>query len=271
MTATRLGMLTPSSNTVLEPLTARMLAALPSVTAHFSRFRVTEIGLSEAALGQFDSAPMAAASDLLADAKVASIVWNGTSAAWLGFPADEALAAAVTARTGIPASTCVLAYRDLFRARGLARIGLVTPYTADVQAKILANWAAAGFDASAERHLGLSENFAFAAVGRAEIARMTHEVAAERVEAIAILCTNLDGAGLVEGLERELGIPVFDSVAVSLWKSLDLAGIDPASLAEWGDLFASGGLRDAGRAPRRAVPAVPARFLSPPGQQESGA
>ena len=49
-----LGMLTPSSNTVLEPVTAAMLAALPEVTAHFSRFKVTEIALSAPALAQFD-------------------------------------------------------------------------------------------------------------------------------------------------------------------------------------------------------------------------
>src|SRR5918912_725830 len=33
----RLGMLTPSSNTVLEPITYRMLAGVPDVTAHFAR------------------------------------------------------------------------------------------------------------------------------------------------------------------------------------------------------------------------------------------
>jgi hypothetical protein len=49
-----LGMLTPSSNTVLEPVTAAMLAGLPEVSAHFGRFRVTEIALSRQALGQFD-------------------------------------------------------------------------------------------------------------------------------------------------------------------------------------------------------------------------
>ena len=43
-----LGMLTPSSNTVLEPVTTAMLAGLPEVTAHFSRFKVTEIALSGA-------------------------------------------------------------------------------------------------------------------------------------------------------------------------------------------------------------------------------
>jgi maleate isomerase len=41
---TLLDMLTPSSNTVLEPLTSAMLADdLPDVTAHFARFPVREI------------------------------------------------------------------------------------------------------------------------------------------------------------------------------------------------------------------------------------
>jgi maleate isomerase len=75
----RLGMLTPSSNTTLEPVCARMLADLPEVSVHFARFRVTEISLSEQALGQFDLAAQLSAAELLADAKCDVICWNGTS------------------------------------------------------------------------------------------------------------------------------------------------------------------------------------------------
>ena len=39
----RLGVLTPSSNTALEPLTSALAAGMPGCTAHFSRFKVTEI------------------------------------------------------------------------------------------------------------------------------------------------------------------------------------------------------------------------------------
>ena len=153
---TRLGMLTPSSNTVLEPVTAAMLAGLPDVTAHFSRFPVTEIALSPTALGQFDDTPILAAATLLAHAKVDVIAWNGTSASWIGFDSDERLSARITAATGIPARTTVLAYRTLFQRLGIRRVGLVTPYTDDVQARIQANWGAAGFSCQAERHLGLA-------------------------------------------------------------------------------------------------------------------
>ena len=49
----RLGVLTPSSNTALEPLTQLLLTELPEVSVHFSRFGVTEIALNDSALGQF--------------------------------------------------------------------------------------------------------------------------------------------------------------------------------------------------------------------------
>src|SRR5204862_7038372 len=80
----RLGMIAPSSNSVLEPVTYAMLADEPGISAHFSRFRVTEIALDAHALDQFDPSRMLPAADLLADAKVDAVAWNGTSASWLG-------------------------------------------------------------------------------------------------------------------------------------------------------------------------------------------
>ena len=235
---TRLGMLTPSSNTVLEPLTSAMVAGMPDVTAHFSRFRVTEIGLSAVALGQFEAGGILPAADLLADAKVDVIGWNGTSAAWLGFERDKALCAAIQARTGVAACTAVLAFRELFESGGFCRIGLVTPYKPDVQQRIQANWKAAGLVCTAERHLGLSDNFSFGDVTEEAIADMARQVAGEGCDVVAIVCTNLKGTALAPELERELGIPVLDSIAVTLWKCLLLAGRDPAELHAWGGPFA---------------------------------
>jgi maleate isomerase len=232
---TRLGMLTPSSNTVLEPMTYAMLAG-GTASAHFSRFKVTEIALSDAALGQFQDAPILAAADLLAHAKCDVIAWNGTSASWLGFDRDEALVTRIEAATGIRAATCVLGYRDLFQAFGARRIGLVTPYTGDVQARITANWGRGGFDCASERHCGLSDNFSFAEVDEVTIEQMIRE-AASGCDCVAIVCTNMRGARVAARLERELGIPVLDSVAVTLWAALKVAGAPTAPYAQWGRLF----------------------------------
>ena len=89
MTALRLGMLTPSSNTVLEPATYALLDGVAGITAHFQRLRVLSITLDGGSTGQFDPAPMVAAAEMLADAKVHAICWNGTSGSWLGLEADQ--------------------------------------------------------------------------------------------------------------------------------------------------------------------------------------
>ncbi len=234
---TLLGMLTPSSNTTLEPVTTRMLAGVPEVSAHFGRFRVTEIALSKQALGQFDDTEILRAAELLSHARLNCIGWNGTSASWLGFDADERLCGRITQSTRIPACTSVLALNEIFRATGVTRFGLVTPYRDDVQQAIVDNYQKAGFECVAEQHLGIQDNFSFSEVGAEQLRKMVRAVAAAKPQAITILCTNLRGAPLVEELEHELGIPIYDSIATVVWKSLKLTGIDPKRVRGWGRLF----------------------------------
>jgi maleate isomerase len=233
----RIGMLTPSSNTILEPVTMAMLRDVPDVSAHFSRFRVTEIALSSQALGQFDHSEILRAAELLAHAKVDVIAWNGTSASWLGFDKDERLCERITDATGIAACTSVLAFREIFQRTGIRRLGLVTPYLDDVQARIIENFAASGLECCAERHLGLQDNFSFAEAREESIAEMVRAVAREDCEAAAIVCTNMRGAKIAEFLEHELGIPIYDSIAVTLWKCLDIAGVRTGAIGEWGSVF----------------------------------
>lgn len=236
--AIRLGLLTPSSNTVLEPLSTAIVAEIPGVTLHFSRFRVTEIALSTKALAQFDDAAVLQAAALLADARVDAIAWSGTSASWLGFDRDAALCRQIEDATGIPATSSVLALNEALACAEVRRLGLLTPYRDDVQARIVANYAGIGIDCVAERHLQLQDNFSFAAVTEAQLERMAHEVADAAPQAIAVVCTNLRAAPLAPKLEVALRCPVYDSVAAALWKSLCLAGGDPAQITRWGGLFA---------------------------------
>lgn len=235
--AIRIGLLTPSSNTVLEPMSTAIVAEMPGVTLHFSRFRVTEIALSDAALAQFDDTAVLQAAALLADARVDAIAWSGTSASWLGFDRDVALCRRIQDATGIPATSSVLALNEALARTGVRRLGLLTPYRDDVQARITANYAGLGVACVAERHLRLQDNFSFAAVTEAQLERMAHEVADAAPQAIAVVCTNLRAAPLAPRLEAVLRCPVYDSVAAALWKSLGLAGADPAGITGWGSLF----------------------------------
>ncbi|MEZ5905471.1 MAG: hypothetical protein R3C69_10380 [Geminicoccaceae bacterium] len=126
---------------------------------------------------------------LLADAKVDAIIWSSTAAGWRGFATDEALRERITERTGIPAGTSVLALNEIFAATGVRRFGLVTPYLDEIQAPIVANYRAAGFDCVAERHLLDRGNFSFALYSETLIASLIREVAAAKPDAITVFCT----------------------------------------------------------------------------------
>lgn len=235
---TLIGMLTPSSNTVLEPYTSAILhGLLPDVTAHFQRFTVTEIALSDSALQQFDTAPLVAAARLLNDARMDVIAWNGTSAGWLGFDADRRLCEEVTAATGVPATTSVLALNEVLERTGARRLGLVTPYLDAVQTRIMENYGAAGVEVVAESHFNDRGNFSFSEYDGPTIAERIRAVAAERPDAITTFCTNLRGAPTVAALEEEIGIPIYDTISVTVWKTLVMTGVDPARVRGWGRLF----------------------------------
>jgi maleate isomerase len=233
----RLGVLTPSSNVALEPLTSAIAATLPGCSAHFARFRVTEIALTQQALGQFDDSKILAAAELLADARVDAIGWSGTAAGWMGFERDEALCRRIHEHTGIRATTAVLALNELLQRHGVTRLGLVTPYTADVQQRIVAQYARHGITVVAERHLGISVNFDFACVEPAQLDALMREVAAEGAQAVVTYCTNLRAAQLAERFEADTGALLLDTVSTTVWGLLRLLGRDTAALRGWGRLF----------------------------------
>ena len=233
----RLGMLTPSSNTTLEPVCAQMLAGLPEVSVHFARFRVVEISLTDEALGQFDIAVQLSAAELLADARCDVICWNGTSASWLGLQRDRLLCEAITRRTGIPACSSVLALVEAFKTRAITSYGLVSPYVPEIQARIVENFNSIGYACVAERHADIRTNYEFASLDDDTIRAMVRDVSRARPGAVTILCTNMRGAPLVEQLERELDVAIYDSVSLAVWASLRAAGISPTRVRGWGRLF----------------------------------
>jgi maleate isomerase len=198
---------------------------------------VLEISLDSDALDQFDVQPMLNAASLLADAKVSSICWNGTSSGWLGFKADVQLCEAIKAHTSIPASTSVLALNELLECTNAKRIAFVTPYLDDIQNAIVSNYSSAGYNVVAERHLGNKDNYTFCNYTETDILELCRAVAVEKPDAISVLCTNLRGAAVAPIIESETGIPVYDSVSTGLWKSMKLAGKDPSAIKGWGSIF----------------------------------
>lgn len=237
-TAGRVGMLTPSSNTVLEPVTSAIFANLgDAATVHFARFRVVEISMSESSQSQFALDPILDAADRLAEAKVGCIAWNGTSASWLGLDKDRELCRQIEDRTGIRATSTMLAFEEYYQARHIRRLGLVTPYLSEIQERIIANCADRGIDVVADRRLEDRGNFSFAEHGLDLIRSMIRDVAVAKPDAIAVVCTNFRGAPIAAEMEQETGIPVIDSVSITAAKTLRCIDVDPGQVTGWGSVF----------------------------------
>jgi maleate isomerase len=231
-------MIVPSSNTCLEPMTYRMLGDRTDVTVHFARIPVTRIALDGDSDRQFDIGAMRSAAELLATADADVIAWNGTSGSWIGPDHDREITAAITQRTGIPATTSTLAYLQAFERFGITTIGLLTPYTQDVNAAVANCYASLGFRVSGDVHLDLSDNESFARVLPDELLPGAHRLAEEHPDALIVLCTNVFGAPIAQRVETATGVSLLDSVAVTLWHCLEqagVAGLDP----RWGRLLSS--------------------------------
>jgi maleate isomerase len=246
MALIKLGILVPSSNTNLEPLTCSILSSLPDVSVHFSRFPVTHIALSATALSQFDETAILAAASLLADAQVDVIGWSGTSSGWLGFEADEKLCRSIEQKTGIKATTSVLALNRLLDSvRGRegkpVPFGLVTPYLDDVQAAIVSTYGKAGYEVKAESHLRKTVNVEFAKVSEDTLDAQMEEVMSNigsGTKVISTFCTNLRAAQRVKHWEEKYeDLYVFDTTATVVWDMLRMAGVDYKGITQWGKLF----------------------------------
>jgi len=159
--------------------------------------------------------------------------WSG----WLGFERDRRLCGRIRERTGIVATTAVLALNELLALKGLTTLALVTPYTQDVQQRIVENYRGIGIEVVAERHLGIRVNYDFATVQPQALLALMREVAADKPQAITTFCTNLRAAPMAAQVERELGIPLLDTVSTTVWGMLRAAGVSPAQVRGWGELF----------------------------------
>ncbi|KAH7403396.1 putative Asp/Glu racemase [Cadophora sp. MPI-SDFR-AT-0126] len=243
----RLGVLVPSSNTALEPLSTAIVNSINTqlghhITVHFSRFAVTTISLTPSALGQFELPPILAAAELLAHAQVDVIGWSGTAAGWLGFDKDVKLCEEIEKKTGIKATTSVLALNRALEIWNVKSLGLVTPYLDDVQAAIVKNYGAIDIEITdeMERHLRVKKNNDIAAIAENVLDGLVDEVVAGKAEAVTTFCTNLIAAQRVEFWEKKHGVPIFDTVTTVLWDMLRHCGIDISVVEGWGMIFQKG-------------------------------
>ena len=130
--------------------------------------------------------------------------------------------------------TAAFAAFDAFKAR---RIGVLTPYTAEVN-KIVAEYIAArGYQVPVFGSFNEGQDTSVARITPASIESAVRELLKHaEVDAVFVSCTSVRLMEACADLEKSLGIPLTSSNHAMAWHALRLAGIED-SLAQFGSLY----------------------------------
>ena len=214
-----IGVMTPAMNTVVQP--ELDLLCPEGVTNQMQRFRLggdaVSDDLPDEAAKLMDCTPAALAIGLTTDA-------GPGGPAWLAARCDE-----VAARIGIPVFNASAADYAALQAFGARRIGVVTPFNAEVDKVVRANTEDAGFEVVAIKGTEAPSLPAICETPLDDIRRVFRQVAEADCEAILQVGTALTVVAMIEELEAELGKPIVACNAAVYWQALRGIGISDAA------------------------------------------
>ena len=207
----KIGLLVPSSDTVMEPDLWRRLPL--EISLHVARMYLesTTVDGEEKMLRE----ELIPATQRLASAKPELIVFGCTSAAALhGLEGDAAIAQQVAEVAGCPTLTVTQAAIQEIKRIQPNKIFLFTPYVPELTERLQATFKEAGLPVVGKHGLGLDSDLSIAAVLPDEIRKAVVEEVhsmSEIPDCVFISCTTFRAFEAVGEIENELGIPVVTS------------------------------------------------------------
>jgi maleate cis-trans isomerase len=230
----KIGLITPSSNNINEPEFYRL--APPGVTIHTTRVLLTG-EMDEASFHRM-AGELGRAAKELATAEVDIVVYGCTAGSVI-VPLQE-LTVSIAEQTGTPALVTAGAVVSAFRALGVSRIAMATPYLDFVNRREVTFLEKHGITVT--KYLGLElgknqqERRCIGHVPPEALYRMAVEIDTPESEAIFISCANLATLDVIEEIELSLGKPVVTSNTASFWACLRTLRIN-SSIVGYGRLL----------------------------------
>jgi maleate isomerase len=220
--STRVGLIVPSSNSVIEVDFYRRLPA--DATLHTARMYL-EVTTPEGESAMLDDHLPVAITDLRT-ARPDVMVFGCTSAGALRGNAYEAeLIKRIADETGAETFSVAASVRRVIREAGARRVGVITPYVESLNDKIRQSLEDDGLEVAGIHGLGITENFAIAEVEPARIAQFASECfAGSDIDLLFASCTNFRAIDAREEIQAALGVPVVTSNHAALTVVLDQIG-----------------------------------------------
>jgi maleate isomerase len=210
-----IGVMTPAMNTVVEPEFNTLRP--DGVTNQMQRFRLGGDNISD---DLFEEA------DKLMDAGPAALAIGLTTDAGPGGPAKlAARCAALQEKVGVPVLNASAADYEALRVLGARRIAVVTPFDAEIDARVKANTQDAGFEVVAIKGTQAPSLPEIVETSLEDIRRVFAAVASDEIDAILQVGTALPVVALIGELEARHNKPIVACNAALYWHTLRTLGI----------------------------------------------
>lgn len=213
-----IGVMTPAMNTVVQPELELLRPA--GVSNQMQRFRLG---------GDKVSDDLFAEAEKLMDCNPRALAIGLTTDAGPGGVAKlEARCSELAAQLGIPVCNASIATQQGLRQIGAKRIAVLTPFNAEIDQVVKANFESGGFEVVAIRGSEAPSLPAICETPLQRIRELIAELARSDCDAIAQVGTALPVVGLLDELEQETGKTIVACNAAVYWQTLRAAGIGDA-------------------------------------------
>jgi len=219
----RLGLIVPSSNTVMEP---DLYQNLPNeVTLHTARMFLTSTTPAGERKMILEYLPRAAQD--LASARPHLVVFGCTSAgALLGAEGESRMLQQLATTAGAQVVGVVQSVQAALQSRRWNRVAVLTPYVPDLNQRIRESIERIGMEVADIAGLGITDNFEIASVSPSRIA---HWAAARlggvAADGIFISCTNFRALPALQLVTQLTGLPAVSSNSCVLETVRELLGL----------------------------------------------
>ncbi len=219
---TRLGVILPSVNTVVEPWFSRTTA--PDIAVHATRMLLSN-ALSAGSLQRMDHEAGMDAARRIASCRPAAIAYCCTASSIVqGLDYDLQLRQTLEDTTGTPCFTAVGALIEALRTLNVRTLSIASPYTDAIDHAENRFFEDAGFRVMGSANLDIADSFALASPDTRQIYELAERAWHPDADALLISCLNMNSQSVAGLLERQLGRPVITSTTATLWKLLRSAG-----------------------------------------------
>jgi maleate cis-trans isomerase len=213
------GLLIPATNTTVE-LECRLLPM--EYQAHVGRLKST----SSSPFAPSRDEDIDYQSQLLGGARVELIILIQTSASLFADDYDEVVTQRMAAGAGAPAITSAQAVGRAVRALGAHRIGIVSPYSVDVNSRAARYFADKhGLETIALEGFGATESYAIGQLGPENARDAFARINRPEIEAFVVPGGNFPTLASVEAWEDEFSKPVVTTNQALFWAML--RALDP--------------------------------------------